>query len=87
MIGSGKGAATPEGPGRDPRTRALPQDTVMPKLIRALLILAVLLLAACGSTSKLRTESAAARKQIGDYTRVEVADFAVTATKDTKDDH
>lgn len=59
----------------------------MPKLIRALLILAALLLAACGSTSKLRTESAAARKQIGDYTRVEVADFAVTATKDTKDDH
>lgn len=59
----------------------------MPKLTRALLIFAALLLAACGSTSKLRTESAAARKQIGDYTRVEVADFAVTATKDTKDDH
>lgn len=56
-------------------------------LSRCALVGATLLLAACGSTSGLRTESAAARKQIGDYTRVEVADFAVTATKDTKDDH
>lgn len=59
----------------------------MLRSIRSTLLLATLFLAACGSTSGLRTESAAARKQIGDYTRVEVADFAVTATKDTKDDH
>lgn len=59
----------------------------MKRYASAALLMATLLLAACGSTSGLRTESAAARKQIGDYPRVEVADFAVTATKDTKDDH
>lgn len=45
-----------------------------------------LLLAACGSTSKLKTDSAAARKQIADYQRVEVLDFEVTAVSDDKDD-
>ena len=57
----------------------------MVRFTRILLPIAILLLAACGSTSGLRTDTAKARKQIGDYARVEVIDFELTATKDTKD--
>ncbi len=43
------------------------------------------LLAACGSTSKLRTESGEARRTIADYSAVYVADFASTAPAESKD--
>lgn len=47
---------------------------------------ALMLLVACGSTSKLRTESNSARQQIGDYDRVEVINFDATATKQSDDE-
>ena len=46
----------------------------------------LLLLVACGSTSRLRTESADARRQIRDYDRVEVINFDATATKKSDDE-
>lgn len=52
---------------------------------RLSLLLLLSLLTACGSTSKLRTDSADARNQIRDYDRVEVADFEATATKESDD--
>jgi hypothetical protein len=46
----------------------------------------LLMLAACGSTSKLQTESSQHRRDIRDFPRVEVLDFAVSATSDASDD-
>jgi hypothetical protein len=55
--------------------------------IRLLCVLAALLmLAACGSVSKLQTESSQHRRDIRDFSRVEVLDFAVSATSDATDD-
>jgi hypothetical protein len=54
-------------------------------MLRLLAVLALGTLTACGSVSKLQTDSAAARRQIGDYPRVAVIDFAATATTDAKD--
>ena len=56
------------------------------RCLRASAVLALLLLVACGSTSKLRTESASARQQIRDYDRVEVLNFGATATKSSDND-
>jgi hypothetical protein len=47
-------------------------------------VLLVVLLSACGSTSKLRTESGEARRTIADYSAVYVADFASTAPAESK---
>lgn len=44
------------------------------------------LLVACGSTSRLQTRDSKARMEIGDFDRVEVIDFEVTATTDDADD-
>ncbi len=46
----------------------------------------ILMLAACGSTSKLHTESSQHRRDIRDFPRVEVLDFAVSATSDARGD-
>lgn len=51
---------------------------------RTTALLAVLLLGACGSVSKLQTDSSQARRDIGDFAQVEVLDFQVTATSDAK---
>lgn len=48
------------------------------------IVILVSLLSACGSTSKLRTESGEARRSIADYAAVYVADFASTAPAESK---
>lgn len=53
---------------------------------RAVVLLTALALAACGSVSDLRPESAAAKRQIRDYTIVEVLDFEATASREFEDD-
>jgi len=62
-----------------------PVSSVVGSVLRVGLLFLLGMLTACGSTSKLRTDSADARKQIRDYERVVVADFEATATKETDD--